>query len=93
MGIKKQPLRDRLSNYLKKRPSEWVSSGMLQRLVAQHTDYTPRTAVRRLEELAEEGELEVEYRKGHAWYRSKQGMSKDDYIAYGRGQVALFDKV
>lgn len=68
----KQSLRDRLLKYLQKQHG-WVASGDLQRLVVQHTDYTPRTAVRRLEELAEEGALEVEYRKGHAFYRAMIG--------------------
>ena len=37
-----------------------------------HTDQTARTAVRRLQELAEEGKLDRELRKGHTWYRIKQ---------------------
>lgn len=98
--MKELSLKERLVRYMQKRHSEFVASGDLQRLVAQHTSYTPRTTVRRLEELAAAGELEVEYRKGHSWYRiapqakfePSRGMSKDDYIAYGREQVALFDK-
>lgn len=66
----KLSLRDRLMRYLLKQHG-WVASGDLQRLVVAHTSYTPRTAVRRLEELAEEGKLQVEYRKGHAFYKAK----------------------
>lgn len=64
----KLSLRKRLIRYLLKHHG-WVSSGELQKLVSIHTKYTPRTAVRRLEELAECGMLRVEYRKGHAFYR------------------------
>ncbi len=66
----KQSLRDRLYKYLL-RQHGFVASGDLQRLVVAHTDYTPRTAVRRLEEMAEAGTLEVKYIKGHAYYKTK----------------------
>ena len=68
----KKSLRDRLLQYMLRRHSDFVSSGDLQRLVMNETKYTARTAVRRLEELAEEGKLEVKYVKGHAHYRAKQ---------------------
>lgn len=65
-------LKDRLIRYLRNNHG-WVSSGELQKLVMEKTSYLPRTAVRRLEELAEEGILEVQYRaKNHAWYRLSQ---------------------
>lgn len=83
----KMSLRDRLLKYLQKQHG-WVASGDLQRLVVAHTSYTPRTAVRRLEELAEEGELEVEYRKGHAFYRAAIKM---DFVAIAKHQIKLFD--
>jgi len=68
-------LKDRLVDYLRRHPG-WMASGDLQRLVALKTTYTPRTVVRRLEELAESGKLEVEYRKrNHAWYRFKEFVS------------------
>lgn len=60
-------LRNRLLKYLLNHHG-WIASGELQRIVVLHTDYTPRTAVRRLEELAEEGKLDVKYIKGHAYY-------------------------
>lgn len=40
-----------------------------------HTDYMPRTAVRRLEEMVEDGELEVRYEKGSALYKAKDGVA------------------
>lgn len=61
-------LRDRLVRYLGHHPV-WMSSGELQRIVATETDYTPRTAVRRLQELAESGEIVREIRRGHTWYK------------------------
>ena len=68
--MKKISLKDRLLRYLLKGHG-FVASGDLQRLVAEKTTYTPRTTVRRLEELVTEGKLEVEYRKGHAFYRAR----------------------
>jgi len=70
-------LKDRLELFLRKHGA-WIASGELQRLVAQKTTYTPRTTVRRLEELAEEGVLEVKYLKGHAWYRIAQEESWEE---------------
>lgn len=65
-------LKDRLVRYMLNHHTEWIASGDLQRIVVKETDYTPRTAVRRLEELAEEGKLQVEYRKGHAFYKASE---------------------
>lgn len=64
------PLKQRLLRYLQKRQGVWIASGDLQRLVTENTSYTAANATRRLRELVEEGELEVEYRKNHAFYRS-----------------------
>lgn len=62
---------ERLEAYLKS-VGTWVASGSLQKMDWLNEDGTlasPRTVVRRLEELAEEGILKVEYRdKNHAWY-------------------------
>ena len=80
-------LRDRLYKYLLKQHG-WVASGDLQRLVVAHTDYTPRTAVRRLEEMAEAGTLEVEYRKGHAFYRAQ---NTNDFLTRSKKMCELFD--
>lgn len=64
-------LKERLEKYLRNNHG-WISSGSLQRLVMEKTSYTPSNASRRLRELAEEGILEVQLRKGHAFYRIKQ---------------------
>ena len=69
---KELPLRERLRKYLAARPREWVSSGSLQRLTMEHANQTARTAVRRLQEMAEDGVLDRELRKGHTWYKIKQ---------------------
>lgn len=67
----KLTLKDRLMRYMLKRHSTWVSSGELQRIVAEHTTYTPGNVSRRLRELENAGELKVEYRKNHAWYMAR----------------------
>lgn len=67
----KLSLKDRLVVYMGKRHSEWVSSGFLQRIVAQSTSYTPQNVGRRLRELQNDSVLEVKYVRGHAWYRCK----------------------
>jgi len=66
----KKSLKERLERYLRQNPA-WIANGSLQRLVAEKTTYTPRTTARRLEELVNDGILEVKYVKGHAWYRAK----------------------
>lgn len=80
----KQSLKDRLYQYLL-RGHGWIASGELQRIVMQHTTYTPRTTVRRLEELAAEGKLEVEYRTKngvrHAYYRAAVKLSAEEWLA------------
>lgn len=68
----KLSIRQRILNYYKRRKGEWIASGEIQRLVAEKTDKTPQNAGRRLRELAEDGLLEVEIRKKHAWYRFKE---------------------
>jgi hypothetical protein len=63
-------LKDRLARFLKAYYSQaWISSGELQRIVADKTDYTPQNVGRRLRELENEGVIEVKYVKGHAHYR------------------------
>ena len=69
--MKSLSLKERLVKYLLKQHG-FVASGDIQRIVMQHTTYTPRTTVRRLQELFEEGKLEREIRKGHAFYRVAQ---------------------
>ena len=55
--------------YFRKHHSIWISSGDIQRIASQTTNYTPSNVSRRLRELENEGVLEVQYRKNHAWYR------------------------
>ena len=62
------PLKKRLLAYFQKRPGLPIASGDIQRLVTEKTTYSAANATRRLRELAEEGELTVEYRKNHAYY-------------------------
>lgn len=62
---------EQLTAYLKSIAPLQVSSGELQRREwrnANGTIATPRSIVRRLQELAEEGTLIVETRKNHAYY-------------------------
>jgi DNA-binding transcriptional ArsR family regulator len=64
-------LKERLARYMRNNHG-WIASGDIQRLVSEKTSYTPSNASRRLRELAEEGVLEVQLRKGHAYYRLAQ---------------------
>lgn len=84
------PLKERLLVYLKKRPTEWVASGDLQRLVSQHTNYTPQNAGRRLRELETDGELDVQYQHGHAFYRVYQGVMAD-WSKYNKEVLQAFN--
>jgi len=63
---------EQLRDYLQSVAPTQVSSGDLQRMTWTNKDGTlavPRTVVRRLQELAEEGTLTVETKKkNHAWY-------------------------
>lgn len=99
MEAKRISLKERLLRYMQRRHNEFVASGDLQRLVVQYTDYTPRTAVRRLQELYEENVLEREIRKGHAFYRIKQKDAEqkertiEDYIHIAEEQKRLFQVV
>ncbi|GEM_PF-3636287 len=62
-------LKDRILKYIRNQAG-FVASGDVQRLVTEKTSYTAQNAGRRMRELAEDGLLEVEYRKGHAFYRA-----------------------
>ena len=72
----KTSLKNRITNWLKKK-EVWVASGEIQRLAQENGYWSPQNSGRRLRELVVEGRLEVEYRKGHAWYRYKS-----DYSSY-----------
>lgn len=78
-------LKDQLFNYLRVNGGIHAS-GDLQRKEWPKYAYgekkglhTPRSVVRRLEELAEEGKLAVEYRKNHAWYSITEAHKKPSY--------------
>jgi DNA-binding Lrp family transcriptional regulator len=64
-------LKERLARYLRNNHG-WIASGDLQRIVAEKTSYSPQNVGRRLRELAADGTLEVQIRKGHAFYRAAQ---------------------
>jgi DNA-binding transcriptional ArsR family regulator len=66
-------LKERLARYMRNNHG-WIASGDIQRLVSEKTSYTPSNASRRLRELAEEGVLEVQIRRGHAWYKLKDNV-------------------
>lgn len=61
-------LKERLLRWLKNNP-QFIASGELQRIVSNSTSYSPQNVGRRLRELQNEGKIEVEYRKGHAYYK------------------------
>ena len=66
-------LKKRLATFLRKyRSQQFISSGELQRIVADKTKYTPQNVGRGLRELENEGVVEVRYEKGHAYYRSAE---------------------
>jgi hypothetical protein len=64
----KLTLKQRLLRYLQARPGVRVSSGELQRLTVEKTTYTAQNAGRRLRELAEDGIINVDYVRNHAYY-------------------------
>jgi hypothetical protein len=43
-------------------------------MVSEKTTYTASNTSRRLRELQNDGILEVEYRRGHAFYRFNEGV-------------------
>jgi hypothetical protein len=67
-------IREQLAKHLRDGHG-WVSSGDLQRMEWRDSHgalATPSNISRRLRELAADGVLEVQLRKGHAWYRISQ---------------------
>lgn len=84
---------EKLSEYLKEQGS-FISSGELQRLGFKNNDgtlATPRSIVRRLQELVEDGTLVVEYReKNHAYYKHAQTPKKVvEYVLEFRGGMPV----
>lgn len=64
-------LRNRIQRYFSQRPTLWINGRDIEEL-AMHAGYKASNASRRLRELAEEGFLEREERKGKrvrsVWY-------------------------
>src|SRR6266545_4596868 len=77
-GMNRLTLKQRLANYMR-RHHGWIASGELQRLASEKTNYTPQNVGRRLRELENEGLLEVQYRKNHAYYRIRQTQTMDEW--------------
>lgn len=76
----KLTLRERLVRYLTKHGG-WVASGELQRIVSEHTTYTPQTTGRELRLLHEANTLEVKYgEKNHAYYRINRNTGYADTL-------------
>lgn len=73
------PVPQQLSDYIKSLAPAQVASGTLQRLPWKNRNGSlavPRSVVRRLEELAEDGTLSVEIKDRHAWYSWANKKSK-----------------
>lgn len=78
---------EQLTAYLKGTAPAQVSSGELQRLIWKNengTMATPRSIVRRLQELVNDGVLVVEHKKKHAWYSWGNPAPKPKPVAYVR---------
>ena len=85
-----KPLKSRLLAYLQ-RNHGWIASGELQRLAVKFTTHTPRSVVRRLQEMHESGELERKLIKNHAYYRAKQEMTQADMLAASQDNLRRFE--
>lgn len=66
LGLRERLLKFMLANHT----NTFIASGDLQRIVMANSKHTARSAVRRLQELAEDGQLICELRKGHAYYKA-----------------------
>jgi hypothetical protein len=66
-------LKQKLERYLRNNHG-WVSKGAIYDLARERTGATGEHTGRRLRELTEEGLLEVQCRKGHAYYRIKEAV-------------------
>lgn len=86
----KLSLRDRLLRYLLKQHG-WVSSRQIQEVVMSQSSYLPRTAIRRLQEMTESGDLEVQIRSKMAWYRTKPQESRQTILEENQKLLRFFD--
>jgi hypothetical protein len=90
-----QSLKERLRAYMHRHHSEWVAKGFLCDLARQSDlKATGENTGRRLRELEESGELEVQYRTvngtRHAFYRAA---SKENLLKEAAAKVAYFDSL
>lgn len=79
--MKQESLRNRIIKFLAKR-DYFVASGDLQRLAQENGYYSPQNTGRRLRELAEDGTLKVEYRRGHAWYKYAEELDQQTFAEW-----------
>jgi hypothetical protein len=82
-------LKERLEKYLRNQHG-WIAKGQLEKLVVEKTHYTAENAGRRLRELENESILEVQIRRGHAFYRTKEQKSG---LELASESVAWFGRV
>lgn len=88
--MKEISLKTRLANFLQKKEC-FIASGDLQRLAQENGYWSPQNTGRRLRELQNEGIVEVEYRKGHAWYRFNQNhMPPKPKIEIRNGRAIMY---
>jgi hypothetical protein len=66
-------LKERLARYLRNNHG-WIPKGEICDLAREKTGATGEHTGRRLRELAEEGVLDVQIRRGHAWYKLKDNV-------------------
>ena len=66
-------LKERLERFLRNNHG-WIAKGELEDIVRSKTNYTAENTGRRLRELENEGVLEVQLRRGHAFYRIKENV-------------------
>ncbi len=91
----KLSLRQRLLNYLRSKYPEAIAKGDLDRIVMANTKYIPENCGRRLRELVEDEELEVEYRnKNHAFYKAKAPLRiEQTWIMFPEGKRLVEKKI
>jgi hypothetical protein len=82
-------LKERLARYMRNNHG-WIASGDIQRITPEKAFYTPSNVSRRLRELQNEGVLEVQIRRGHAFYRVAQKESTLFYMSKPVADVSGF---
>lgn len=94
----KPSVSEQLKKFLQNNPNSQFSSGDLQRMIWTNKDGTialPRTVVRRLQELAEDGTIQVTYEGDNTLYGANKAEIKiDPRLVMSRRmaeQLAAFD--